>query len=167
MFLKLCDIAACPDNLCAVRLVELLELVTVMLFELPLLDRPIQDACRVGACHKISKSLRTNIVHNEIMKEEALVQFKLLLPAALKKRLETHATLNRRSLSQEIVVALEEKYPAAEPDTTSDPAARMLFWLAKRIRRRNPKPGTPRDKQAALYERIAGDIAERMKDIGE
>ena len=115
----------------------------------------------------MSISLRTIIVHHGIMKEEALVQFKLLLRAALKKRLETHATLNRRSLSQEIVVALEEKYPAAEPDATSDPAARLLLWLAKRIRRRNPKPGTPRDKQAALYERIAGDIAERMKDIGE
>jgi hypothetical protein len=109
----------------------------------------------------------TNIVHTGIMKDEALLQFKLLLPAALKKRLETHAALNRRSMSQEIVVALEEKYPAGEPDARSDPAARLLFWLAKRIRRRNPKPGSPRDKQAALYERIAGDIAERMKDIGE
>jgi hypothetical protein len=115
----------------------------------------------------MSISLGTNIVHHASMKDEALLQFKLLLPAALKKRLETHATMNRRSLSQEIVVALEEKYPAAEPDATSDPAARMLFWLAKRIRRRNPKPGSARDKQATLYERIAGDIAERMKDIGD
>ena len=64
----------------------------------------------------MSISLGTNIVHHAIMKDEALVQFKLLLPAALKKRLETHATINRRSLSQEIVVALEEKYPAAVPD---------------------------------------------------
>ena len=59
----------------------------------------------------MSISLGTNIVHHAIMKDEALLQFKLLLPAALKKRLETHATINRRSLSQEIVVALEEKYP--------------------------------------------------------
>lgn len=115
----------------------------------------------------MSMSSGTSIVHTGLMKDEALLQFKLLLPAALKKRLETHAALNRRSMSQEIVVALEEKYPAGEPDATSDPAARLLFWLAKRIRRRNPKPGSPRDKQAALYERIAGDIAERMKDIGE
>jgi hypothetical protein len=100
------------------------------------------------------------------MKDEALIQFKLLLPAALKKRLETHSSINRRSLSQEIVVALEEKYPPTEPDSTSDPAARMLFWFAKRIRRRNPKPGSAREKQAALYERIAGDIAERMRGIG-
>lgn len=113
----------------------------------------------------MSISLRTNIVHHGIMKEEALVQFKLLLPAALKKRLETHATLNRRSLSQEIVVALEEKYPAAEPDATSDPAARMLFWLAKRIRRRTPKPGSARERQAALYESIASDIIARMDAI--
>ena len=91
----------------------------------------------------MSISLGTNIVHHAVMKDEALLQFKLLLPAALKKRLETHATINRRSLSQEIVVALEEKYPAAEPDATSDPAARMLFWLAKRIRRRNPNRVRP------------------------
>lgn len=114
----------------------------------------------------MSISLRTNIVHGKVMKDETLIQFKLLLPVALKKRLETHASLNRRSLSQEIVVALEEKYPAAEPDAATDPAARLLLWLAKRIRRRNPKQGSPRDKQANLYERIAGDISDRMKDIG-
>ena len=114
----------------------------------------------------MSISLRTNIVHSADMKNENLIQFKLLLPAALKKRLETHASLNRRSLSQEIVVVLEEKYPTDAADTTQDPAARLLLWLAKRIRRRKPIPGSARDKQAALYERIAGDISDRMKDIG-
>ena len=114
----------------------------------------------------MSIALRTNIVHHAFMKDEALIQFKLMLPSALKKRLETHASLNRRSLSQEIVVALEEKYPTTGPETTVDPAARLLLWLAARIRRREPKPGSARDKQAALYERIAGDISDRMKDIG-
>lgn len=114
----------------------------------------------------MSIALRTNIVHSEVMKEEALLQFKLMLPAALKKRVETNAALNRRSLSQEIVVALEEKYPSTGPETTTDPAARLLLWLAARIRRRNPKPGSARDKQAALYERIAADLSDRMKDIG-
>jgi len=114
----------------------------------------------------MSISFGTNIVHHAFMKDEALIQFKLMLPAALKKRLETHASLNRRSLSQEIVVALVEKHPATEAEATTDPAARLLFWLAARIRRRNPNPGTPRDKQAALYERIASDISDRMKDIG-
>lgn len=99
------------------------------------------------------------------MKDDSLVQFKLMIPTALKKRLDTRATLNRRSLSQEIVAALEEKYPPDQAAITKDPAARLLFWLAKRIRRRNPKPGSPRDRQAALYERIASDIADRMHEI--
>ena len=100
------------------------------------------------------------------MKDEALLQFKLMLPAALKKRVETHAALNRRSLSQEIVTSLEKTYPAGQADAPKDPAARLLYWLANRIRRRHPKPGSARDKQAALYERIADDISERMIDIG-
>lgn len=114
----------------------------------------------------MSIALRTNFVHCAIMKDEALIQFKLMLPAALKKRLETHASLNRRSLSQEIVVALEEKYPTTGPETTTDPAARLLLWLAARIRRRKPKLGSARDKQAALYERIASELSDRVKDIG-
>ena len=114
----------------------------------------------------MSISFGTNIVHHAFMKDEALIQFKLMLPAALKKRLETHASLNRRSLSQEIVVALEEKYPTTGPEATTDPAARLLLWLAVRIRRRNPKLGSARDKQAALYERIANDLSDRIKDIG-
>ncbi|MCF6317524.1 MAG: hypothetical protein L3J30_14900 [Marinosulfonomonas sp.] len=114
----------------------------------------------------MSIAFGTNIVHHVFMKDETLIQFKLMLPAALKKRLETHASLNRRSLSQEIVVTLEEKHPATEAEATTDPAARLLFWLAARIRRKNPKPGTPRDRQAALYERIASDISDRMRNIG-
>ena len=77
------------------------------------------------------------------------------LPDGLRDRIRLAAEANHRSMNAEVVALLEENYPAP------------VFWLAKRIRRRNPKPGTPRDKQAALYERIAGDIAERMKDIGE
>lgn len=48
------------------------------------------------------------------MKEDSLVQFKLMLPAALKARVETAAKENRRSLSQEIVGTLEEKYPSRD-----------------------------------------------------
>lgn len=46
------------------------------------------------------------------MKEEALVQFKLMLPAGLKQRLEERATANRRALSQEIVAILEQALPS-------------------------------------------------------
>lgn len=114
----------------------------------------------------MSLAIRTENVQKEIMKDDALLQFKLMLPATLKKRVETHAALNRRSLSQEIVTALEKTYPVAAADAPSDPAARLLYWLAKRIRGRNPTPGSARDKQAALYERIADDIVARMQDIG-
>jgi len=115
---------------------------------------------------KMSLAFGTKYVHKEVMKDDALIQFKLMLPATLKKRVETHAALNRRSLSQEIVTALEKTYPVAAEDAPTDPAAKMLYWLAKRIRGRNPKPGSARDKQAALYERIADDIVARMRDIG-
>jgi hypothetical protein len=99
------------------------------------------------------------------MKDMDLLQFKLMLPAPLKARLEEQASLNRRSLSQEIVTALEEKYPAPKPDKVTDPAAKILYWLATRIRRRSPRTGSLREKQAALYEGIAADIEARMDAI--
>jgi hypothetical protein len=99
------------------------------------------------------------------MKETDLLQFKLLLPAPLKTRAEEQALLNRRSLSQEIVTALEEKYPAPKPDKVTDPAAKILYWLAARIRRRNPRTGSSSERQAALYECIASDIEARMDTI--
>ena len=94
-------------------------------------------------------------------------KFIVRLPDGLRDRIRLTAETNHRSMNAEVVALLEENYPAPVPENISDPAARMLFWLAKRIRRRSPKPGSPRDKQAALYERIAGDISERMKDIEE
>lgn len=94
-------------------------------------------------------------------------KFIVRLPDGLRDRIRLAAEANHRSMNAEVVALLEENYPAPVPAKLDDPAARLLFWLAKRIRRRSPKQGSPRDKQAALYERIAGDISERMKDIGE
>ena len=62
----------------------------------------------------MSVASRTKFVHDHDMKNPLLVQFKLMLPAALKARVETVATANRRSLSQEIVASLEEKYPVED-----------------------------------------------------
>lgn len=59
----------------------------------------------------MSVESRTKNVHNGSMKDDALVQFKLMLPAGLKRRVEVAAHSTRRSLSQEIVAALEEKFP--------------------------------------------------------
>jgi len=42
-FVELGDVATRPDDFCAVRLVELLELVAVVLFQFALFDRPIQN----------------------------------------------------------------------------------------------------------------------------
>ncbi|MCA0961151.1 hypothetical protein [Salipiger bermudensis] len=51
------------------------------------------------------------------MAHDERVQYKFMIPASLKKRIEDAAHDNRRSLSAEIVTALEEKYPAPfEPD---------------------------------------------------
>lgn len=58
------------------------------------------------------------------MTNDDLVQFKLLLPAALKLRVEAEANANRRSLSKEIVAVLEEKFP--EPFTDDRLAALAL-----------------------------------------
>ena len=102
------------------------------------------------------------------MKDEALVQFKLLLPAALKKRLETHATLNRRSLSQEIVVALEEKYPAAVPDDVRSCCPDVVLARQTNPSSRSPQPGS-RQRQASrpIRAHCGRYFAERMKDIGD
>ncbi|CUH71797.1 Mnt [Thalassovita autumnalis] len=94
-------------------------------------------------------------------------KFIVRLPDGLRDRIRLAAEVNHRSMNAEVVALLEENYPSPVPEKLEDPAARLLFWLAKRIRRRSPKPGSPRDKQAALYERIAVDISERMRDIGE
>jgi hypothetical protein len=106
--------------------------------------------------------------HCAIMSEQSAQnqdKFIVRLPDGLRDRIRLAAETNHRSMNAEVVALLEENYPVPIPDKLDDPAARLLFWLAKRIRRRSPKPGSPRDKQAALYERIAGDIAERMKNI--
>lgn len=47
------------------------------------------------------------------MSESPLVQFKLMLPADLKERLSLDAAQNRRSLSQEIVMRLDQSYDGA------------------------------------------------------
>lgn len=101
------------------------------------------------------------------MKDDQLVQFKLMLPAALKARLDSNAALNRRSLSQEIVYALEERYPAPTPERATDPAARLLLFLARKIRGRNPAVGSFRDKQATIYEGLARDLADRVRHIAD
>lgn len=99
---------------------------------------------------------RTEIVHGATMSENTPIQFKLMLPADLKIRVEEMAGLNRRSLSQEIVAALEEKYPTPTATDATGIEARVLLWLAARIRKGSPKPGSMRDRQAAAYEVLAG-----------
>jgi hypothetical protein len=99
---------------------------------------------------------RTKIVHGVCMSENTPIQFKLMLPADLKIRVEEMASLNRRSLSQEIVAALEDKYPTPAAKDVTGIEARVLLWLAARIRKGSPKPGSIRDRQAAAYEVLAG-----------
>jgi hypothetical protein len=99
---------------------------------------------------------RTEIVHAIHMSENTPIQFKLMLPADLKIRVEEMASLNRRSLSQEIVAALEDEYPKPASTEATGIEARVLLWLAARIRKGSPKPGSMRDRQAAAYEVLAG-----------
>jgi hypothetical protein len=99
---------------------------------------------------------RTEIVHGVFMSKNTPIQFKLMLPSGLKIRVEEMASLNRRSLSQEIVAALEDKYPSPNAMDATGIEARVLLWLAARIRKGSPKPGSMRDRQAAAYEVLAG-----------
>lgn len=92
-------------------------------------------------------------------------KFIIRLPDGLRERIRTAADKNHRSMNAEVVSLLEENYPAPTPDKVTEPAARILLWLATRIRRRSPKPGSVRERQAALYENIAGDIINRMAAI--
>lgn len=92
-------------------------------------------------------------------------KFIVRLPDGLRDRLRLAAEANHRSMNAEVVALLEENYPAPVPENVTDPAARLLLWLAKRIRRRTPKPGSARERQAALYESIASDIIARMDAI--
>jgi plasmid stability protein len=92
-------------------------------------------------------------------------KFIVRLPDGLRDRMRLAAEANHRSMNAEMVALLEENYPAPVLENVDDPAARLLLWLAKRIRRRNPKPGTARERQAVLYESIANDIVTRMSAI--
>ncbi|MBT9385632.1 hypothetical protein KM176_17305 [Pseudooceanicola sp. CBS1P-1] len=65
------------------------------------------------------------------MKEDALVQFKLMLPASLKRALEERAHTNRRALSQEMVAILEQSLPAARDRLRKTHALADLAALAE------------------------------------
>ena len=110
---------------------------------------------------------RTEIVHGGWMSENTPIQFKLLLPSDLKIRVEEMASLNRRSLSQEIVAALEDKYPTPKATDATGIEARVLLWLAARIRKGSPKPGSMRDRQAAAYEVLAGRSIAQSSNNGD
>lgn len=104
----------------------------------------------------MSVASRTIFVHLATMKEEALVQFKLMLPAGLKARVEVSATSNRRSLSQEIVATLEDRYPA--PGRVFDEAKAVLAALRQDVK------GYAEWSQKPLQERldtIAAELAAR------
>ena len=79
-------------------------------------------------------------------------QFKLRLPLELKSRIEQSAEDNNRSINAEIITALEARFPAVPPGKLKSLEARVLVWMAKRIRNRNPALGSVREQQATSYE---------------
>lgn len=92
-------------------------------------------------------------------------KFIVRLPHGMRERIKEVADRNHRSMNAQIVEVLLEKYPEPAPENITDQGARILLWLAARIRRRNPKSGSIRDRQATLYENLATDISLRMKEI--
>lgn len=109
----------------------------------------------------------TLMVHNPPMVQPTQTdpQFKLRFPADLKMRVEHAAAENNRSMNAEIVAALEEKFPPLMTSSAKTVEGRVLLWLAGRIRRRKPEPGSARDRQAAAYEALAAR-AELREDSG-
>lgn len=87
------------------------------------------------------------------------------MPDGLRDRIREKAEANRRSMNAEIVALLEEHYPPKTPETVQEPGARILLWLAKRIRRQELKPGSTRDRRAQMYESIAAEIITRADAI--
>lgn len=94
-----------------------------------------------------------------------LDKYIIRMPDGLRDRIREKADANRRSMNAEIVALLQEHYPPQTPETVQEPAARILLWLARRIRRQNPKPGSARDRRAQLYETVASDIVTRADAI--
>ncbi|MCA2007075.1 Arc family DNA-binding protein [Tritonibacter mobilis] len=111
--------------------------------------------------------VKSKIWQPATMSEKAQNQDKFIirLPDGLRDRIRAAADKNHRSMNAEVVALLEENYPAPTPEKVTEPAARILLWLAERIRRRKPKPGSVRERQAALYENMASDIIARMAAI--
>lgn len=96
---------------------------------------------------------------------ELIDKFMLRLPDGMRERIKTAAIVNDRSMNSEILATLENKYPPLVSSEIKDPAAKMLLWLAARIRRNKPKPNSWRDQQAITYERIAHDLLKRLSTI--
>ena len=92
-------------------------------------------------------------------------KFVIRLPHGMRERIKEAADRDHRSMNAQIVEVLLEKYPEPSPENMTDQGARILLWLAARIRRRNPKSGSVRDRQATLYESLATDISSRMQEI--
>ena len=105
------------------------------------------------------------------MSNDDRVQYKFMIPSALKERIEDAAHENRRSLSAEIVATLEEKYPAPEPQGIEEMLREQTleFWqmsegereaelaLIRMITERimPDAPQSERDRIMSRYHRIA------------
>ena len=79
-----------------------------------------------------------------------------MLPADLKARVEAAAKDGRRSLSQEIVAALEEKFPAPKSQAL---LAAELMQTVVRLLQRSSDPSDP------ILQRAIDDWAESMPGV--
>lgn len=105
----------------------------------------------------MSVASRTNSVHKATMSDSTkLVQFKLLLPARLKERIADRAQVNRRSLSQEIVEALEQVYP---PELTVASFQNSLNYLIRELEKT-----TDPDRRARIV-KMMHDLTGKLDSI--
>ncbi|WP_428029815.1 Arc family DNA-binding protein [Ancylobacter sp.] len=61
------------------------------------------------------------------MSEDDRVQYKFMIPASLKARLEDQAHENRRSLSAEIISRLEQSFSRPLPEGMTDPTEWLMI----------------------------------------
>lgn len=89
-----------------------------------------------------------------LMTQEPVTPYKMNLPTALKERIEAEAKANRRSISGEIIAALEEKYPEPVPPQVDSALAMALKVKAIAAILETSDPGSD------LYKRAKDDLKE-------
>lgn len=84
------------------------------------------------------------------MSEDDRVQYKFMIPASLKARLEEQAHDNRRSLSAEIISRLEQSFYRPLPEGMTDPTEWLMIVrgvVDQALQQSEAKPRAPEPEE--------------------